>query len=162
MPTYCNLHCQCIDCPFLHLPPKPESHEFFPFLAFPLPLLGLTYIDPAVLHRGWDGPEEPASQAQALVVDIPHDLVAFTIDASGTQSTCHQRQTPMDLGTKGRHCQELGTSGPHFALASSSWRWKGAPRAGCKAWLPVALHLFSSLTVLPLASRTSCSARALL
>lgn len=65
---------------------------------------GLTNIDPSVLHRGWDGPEEPASQAQALVIEVPHDLVAFTIDAGGTQSACHQGLPPADLATKGRHC----------------------------------------------------------
>lgn len=72
------------------------------FLACLLCRLGLTHIDPAVLHRGWDGPEEPTPQTKALVVEVPHDLVAFAVDASGTQGTCHQGQSPMDLGAKGR------------------------------------------------------------
>lgn len=42
-----------------------------------------------MLHRGWNGSEEPAPQAQALVVEVPTDLVPFAVDASGTQGACH-------------------------------------------------------------------------
>lgn len=56
-----------------------------------------------MLHRGWNGPEEPTPQAQALVVEVPHDLVAFAVDTGGTQGTCHEGQPPKDLGAKGRH-----------------------------------------------------------
>lgn len=73
-------------------------------LVSPLPSPGLTHIDPAMLHRGWDGPEQSTPQAQALVVEVPHDLMAFTIDAGGTQGTCHQGQPTTHLKAKVRHC----------------------------------------------------------
>lgn len=80
-----------------------QSRFFFHFFGLSLLSPDLTHVDPAVLHRGWDGPEEPTPQAQALVVEVPHDLMAFTIDARGTQGTCHQVQPPSDLVVKGRH-----------------------------------------------------------
>lgn len=37
-----------------------------------------------MFHRCWDYTEEPTPRVQALLVEIPYDLTAFTIDASGT------------------------------------------------------------------------------
>lgn len=93
-----------------------------PFLASPLWSRGHTHIDPTVLHRGRDGPEEPTPQAKALVVEVPHDLVAFAVDAGGTQGTRHQGQPPMDLGAKGRHSEDLGPSSLPSGPGSSNWR----------------------------------------
>lgn len=50
----------------------------------------LTNIDPAMLHRSWDGPKEPTSKAQSLAVEVSHDLMTFTINARGSKGTCHQ------------------------------------------------------------------------
>lgn len=58
--------------------------------ALPSPPSVLTNIDPTMLHRSWDGSEEPAPKAQALVVEVSHNLMTFTIDARGSKGTCHQ------------------------------------------------------------------------
>lgn len=61
-----------------------------PALGLPLPCSVLTNIDPPMLHRSRDGPKQPTPKAQALVVEVSHDLMTFTVDARGSKGTCHQ------------------------------------------------------------------------
>lgn len=100
-PSFSN---QSTDCPSQnHMGPTHFQSRFScPILGLPLLSPVLTHIDPTMLHRGWDGPEEPTPKAQTLVVEIPHDLMAFTIDTGGTQGTSHQRQPPSDLMAKAK------------------------------------------------------------
>lgn len=82
----------------------PSFPHFTLYLLWPSrlqPCLLLTHVDPAVLHSGGDGPEQPSPQAHALAIEVPHDLVAFAVDARGAQGTCYQGQPPMDLVAKG-------------------------------------------------------------
>lgn len=90
MPTVCLSHClPALVGPGIHsCLCRLQSQSSRP--AFPLPFPVLTNVDPTMLHGSWDGPKQPTSKAQSLVIEVSHDLMTFTINARGSKGTCHQ------------------------------------------------------------------------